>query len=47
VYVALWARGFFFEADGAARRRIGGRLAPVEAGGTVTDPPPDRPPTSG
>jgi ACR3 family arsenite transporter len=47
VYVALWARGFFFEADGAARRRIGGRLAPVEAGGTVTDPPLDRPPTSG
>jgi ACR3 family arsenite transporter len=27
VYVALWARGYFFTPDGAARRRIGARLA--------------------
>jgi len=27
VYVALWARGFFFDPDGTARRRIGARLA--------------------
>jgi len=25
VYVALWARGYFFDPDGTARRRIGAR----------------------
>jgi ACR3 family arsenite transporter len=31
VYVALWARGYFFAPDGTARRRIGARLAMPEA----------------
>jgi len=30
VYVALWARRYFFAPDGAARARVGGRLAAVE-----------------
>jgi ACR3 family arsenite transporter len=42
VYVALWARGYFFDPDGAARRRIGARLATAQA--TAAQPfadPPD------
>ena len=31
VYVALWARSYLFAPDGAARRRVGPRLAAVES----------------
>ena len=31
VYVALWARGFFFAPDGTAKTRIGARLATTKA----------------
>lgn len=50
VYVALWARGYFFGPDGVARRRVGARLAPVQAAGSAGEalsPPgdPERPGT--
>ena len=47
VYVALWARAFFFEPDGTARRRIGARLAAARAAGTAADPPRQEPRASG
>jgi ACR3 family arsenite transporter len=47
VYVALWARGYFFNPDGSARRRIGARLAAAGAAGTAAGPPRDEPRASG
>ena len=47
VYVALWARGYFFAPDGTARRRIGARLPTAEAAGTAADPPHEEPRASG
>ena len=46
VYAALWARGYFFGPDGAARKRIGSRLVPVEAAATATDAVEDGPAAS-
>jgi ACR3 family arsenite transporter len=44
VYVALWARGFFFAPDGTAKARIGPRLATAEAvpAAPAVDPPSSR-----
>jgi ACR3 family arsenite transporter len=47
VYVALWARGYFFNPDGTARRRIGARLATAGAAETAADPPREEPRASG
>ena len=45
VYVALWARSFFFAPDGAARREIGARLALAGVAAPAADPD-DGPPSS-